>query len=102
MAQSRRFPALAIYRGDEALAVAFFDPKSCKRLEFALALSPSATQHLTGLVRLAHSTLARMAESHCVFSVVHPSNPAGQRMARLTGFRPSRAGPQFWIFGRCA
>lgn len=100
MLQGRTFPTTAIYRGDQVLAVAFFRVHSCKRLEFALAIHSAAKPHMRGLIRLAHLTLARLAETYLVFANVHPRNSAGRRMARLTGFDPSKAGPQFWIFGR--
>ncbi|MGL4490525.1 MAG: hypothetical protein ACRCU5_13895 [Rhizobiaceae bacterium] len=99
-AQGRSFPTIAIYHDNTVLAVVSFQVHSCKRLQFALSLGPHAKAHLKGLIRLAHSTLAKMAESHCIFASVHPANKAGRHMAWLTGFRPSRAGPQFWIYGR--
>lgn len=100
MLQGRTFPTTAIYRGDQVLAVAFFRVQSCKRLEFALAIHRDAKPHMRALVRLAHLTLSRLAETHLVFANVDPRNSAGRRMAQLTGFDPSRAGPKIWIFGR--
>lgn len=100
--QGRLFPTTAVYRRGDLMAVAFFRAQSCGRLEFALSVSPDAAPHMRSLIRLAHQTLEAVRQSHLVFAKVDPANLAGVRMARLTGFEPSRAGPDIWIFQRSA
>lgn len=98
--QGVNFPTTAIYYRDTILAVAFFQVHCCKRLQFALAIRPEAKAHMIGLMRLAHSTLGVLAQSYCIFAVVHPAHEVGQRMARMIGFQRSRAGTRFWIYRR--
>lgn len=101
LAQVREVESVAIYRGDQALAVAMFARHGWRRTEMALAISRDAAPHMRRLVRIAQLTLAAMAETHLIVVHVRPSNRIGQRMAMLTGFRRARvkhAG--FWIFER--
>ncbi|MCW5697913.1 MAG: hypothetical protein KIS96_14430 [Bauldia sp.] len=97
--QLRNADSVAIYDGGELLAVAMFGPHGWRRIEMALAIGASAAPRMHRLVRLAQMTLARIGKTHLVVASVHPANAAGQRMARLVGFRPARCGPPgIWVF----
>lgn len=101
LAQVRNVDSLAIYRGDQVMAVAMFGRHGWRRLEMALAISPHAAPHMRRLVRIAQLTLPAMAETHLVVAFVRPVNQAGARMAMLVGFRRARlkqAG--LWVFER--
>lgn len=99
LAQVREYESVAIYRGDQALAVAMFARHGWRHIEMALAISRDAAPHMRRLIRIAQLTLPRMAETHLIIVHVRPSNAIGQRMAMLTGFRRARvkhAG--IWVF----
>lgn len=99
--QVRTVDSVAIYRGDEVMAVAMFDRFGWRRLEMALAIAPSAAAHMRRLVRIAQLTLPPIAQDRLIVIRVNPANVAGRRMAMLTGFRPARLRqPGFWIFRR--
>ena len=95
--QVRLHRSLAIYRDNEVLAVAMFREKSCRRLELALCISPKAKPHMLALCRFAHLTLSQFAHDRLVFATIRAENRAGQRMARLAGFRPSKV-RNHWIW----
>lgn len=98
LAQVRTADSVAIYRGDEIMAVAMFARHGWRRLEMALAISRAAAPHMRRLVRIAQLTLPSIAQDRIVVIRVHPANSAGARMAMLTGFRPARLRqPGFWI-----
>jgi len=96
--QARTFETTAIYMGDRCMAVAMMRSRSCGRVEFALVIPRSAGVHMRTLIRIAQLTLSRIAQDHLVFARVHPANHQGQRMARLTGFVKSKAGPEIWFW----
>lgn len=101
LAQARVTESVAIYRGDEPVALACLARHGWRRVEMALSLSPDAARHMRRLVRIAQLTLAAIAETRLVVIHVHPANRAGQRMAMLTGFRRARGGPaDRWIYRR--
>lgn len=101
LAQIRKVDSVAIYRGDEPIAVAMFDRHGWKRVEMALAVAPDAARHMGRLVRMAQLTLFAMAETHLIVVSVHPANEAGQRMAALVGFRRARTkSPFLWVYRR--
>lgn len=96
--QARTFDSTAILLGETCHAVAMMRDRSCGRVEFALVIRRSAGQHMRPLIRIAQLTLSRIAQDRLVFARVHPANLQGQRMARLTGFVKSKAGPEIWIW----
>jgi hypothetical protein len=99
LAQTRVAETVAIYRGDEPIALAFLARHGWRRIEMALSLAPDAAQHMRRLVRIAQLTLDRVAETRLVIVHVHPANRAGQRMAMLTGFRRAIGGPvNRWVY----
>lgn len=101
LAQVREADSVAIYRGDQVLAVAMFARHGWRRAEMALAMSRDAAPHMRRLIRIAQLTLAAMADDRLIVAHVRPSNRAGQRMAMLAGFRRARlkhAG--IWVFER--
>lgn len=101
LAQVRLLDSVAIYRGDEVMALAMFARHGWRRTEMALALGPDAARHMRRLVRMAQLTLAGMAETQIIVARIHPANAAGQRMAMLVGFSPARLKrPGWWIFRR--
>ncbi|RWN47173.1 MAG: hypothetical protein EOS03_12510 [Mesorhizobium sp.] len=90
--------SVAIYRGDECLALVCFGRHGWRRLEMALAVSPAAAGHMGRLVRMAQLTLFAMAETHLIVARIRSSNHAGQRMAMLVGFHAHRnLGLGVWI-----
>ncbi len=98
LAQVREVESVAIYRGDEEIAVVMFGRHGWRRTEMALSLSPKAAKHMRRLVRIAHLTLSAMAETRLIVARINPANRAGQRMAAAVGFRPARLKqPGFWI-----
>ncbi len=98
LAQIRAHESVAIYRGVDELAVVTFGRHGWRRTEMALAIAPAASRHMRKLVRIAQLTLLAMAETHLIVARVHPANTAGQRMAVMIGFRPSRLkSPGVWI-----
>lgn len=87
---------VAIFAGEELLAVAYLVPDNAGRREFCLSIRIAARPHMRALCRLAHSTLARLVEDGgVVVCHVSPGNLSGSRMARLCGFKP--VGTE-WIF----
>ena len=88
--QVRDNDSVAVYRGDDVLAVVYFGRHGWRRTEMALAVSPAAVPYMGRLVRMAQLTLFAMAETHLIVAIVRPFNRAGQRMAALVGFQPSR------------
>ena len=88
--QVRDVDSVAIYRGDDEIAVVMFGRHGWRRIEMALALSPKAAKHMRRLVRIAHLTLSAMAETRLIVARINPANPAGQRMAAAVGFRPAK------------
>ncbi|HHV67279.1 MAG TPA: hypothetical protein GXX48_06505 [Ochrobactrum intermedium] len=87
-------------RDDQLLAVAMLLARRSRRIEFALALDRAALPHMRTLIRIAHLTLSQMLDAGLVvFCRINPFNKAGQRMARLVGFRPARLkDTSVWIF----
>lgn len=84
-----RGETLAIFAGDELLAVAYLVPDDLGRLEFCLSLRPEARGHILALCRFAHRTLRDIANHGAVvFCRVYEGNRTGAQMARLVGFRP--------------
>jgi hypothetical protein len=57
---------------------------------------------MVALVRMARLTIGRVVQSGVmVFARVRVSDARAQRMARLTGFEPSKmADPEIWIYRR--
>jgi hypothetical protein len=101
LAQIRNVQSVAIYRGDQELAVVMFGRHGWRRIEMALAIAPAGAVHMRRLVRIAQLTLLAMAETHLIVARIHPANRAGARMAMLTGFTRSRLKqPGVWIFRR--
>jgi len=90
LAQVRQADSVAIYHGDQVLAVAMFARHGWRRVEMALAISRDAAPHMRRLIRIAQLTLPAMAETRLIVVQVRPSNVVGQRMAMLTGFRRAR------------
>lgn len=88
--QVRDNDSVAVYRGADVLAVVYFGRHGWRRVEMALAIAPAAVPHMARLVRMAQLTLFAMAETHLIVAVIRPFNRAGQRMAMLVGFQPSR------------
>ncbi|MCJ7993223.1 hypothetical protein J5N58_01250 [Rhizobium cremeum] len=84
-----RGETLAIFAGDELLAVAYLVPDEEGRLEFCLSLRREARAHILALCRFAHRTLREIANHGAVvFCRVYEGNRTGAQMARLVGFRP--------------
>ncbi|RUU54768.1 hypothetical protein EOC99_28970, partial [Mesorhizobium sp. M7A.T.Ca.TU.009.01.1.1] len=65
--------SVAIYRGDECLALVCFGRHGWRRLEMALAVSPAAAGHMGRLVRMAQLTLFAMAETHLIVARIRSS-----------------------------
>lgn len=83
------------------MALVMFGRHGWRRIEMALVIAPAAHRHMRRLVAMAQLTLGAMAETHLIIASIHPANRAGQRMAAMVGFRPSRLKtPGFWVFGR--
>ncbi|ESY21516.1 hypothetical protein X749_27865 [Mesorhizobium sp. LNJC391B00] len=95
LSQVRNFETVAIYRGDDCMAVVYFGRDGWRRTEMALSIAPAARQHMGRLVRMAQLTLFAMAETHLIVARIRPSNHAGQRMAMLVGFHAHKSG--VWI-----
>lgn len=97
--QARDVDTVAVYLGDDPMAVVYFGRHGWRRVEMALALAPQAARHMKRLVHMAQLTLLSMADARLIVANVHPANAAGQRMAMLVGFRPSRLQtPGVWVF----
>ena len=89
--QIRHTQARLVLADGEPLALVMFYPHRRKLAEYAMVVRPPAALHMTGLVRLAHLTLSRMAqEGILVMARVRETDPRAQRMARLVGFGPGR------------
>lgn len=98
LAQVRTVETVAIYRGDECMAVVYFGRHGWRRTEMALSIAPSAAKHMGRLVRMAQLTLFAMAETHLIVARIRSSNHAGQRMAMLVGFHAhGHFEPGVWI-----
>ncbi len=102
LAQAFNSQTAAVVAPDgRTLAVGFFRPGRAREMRFALAIRPEAAGHMRQLIRLAHLTLAKIADTGLIVTTeIHPDNSAGQRMARLTGFRPGRPGTAktLWVW----
>lgn len=84
-----RGETVAIFAGDDLLAVAYLVPDEDGRLEFCLSLRSEAQAHILALCRFAHRTLREIANHGAVvFCRVYEGNRTGAQMARLVGFRP--------------
>lgn len=90
LSQIRNVDSVAVYRGDQVMAVVMFGRHGWRRTEMAMTVSPEAHHHMRRLVRMAQLTLFRMAETHLIVANVRPGNSAGERMAMLVGFRRAR------------
>ncbi|GAA2871873.1 hypothetical protein GGQ99_000972 [Aminobacter niigataensis] len=90
LAQIRNVDSVAVYRGDQVVAVVMFGRHGWRRTELALSLAHDAHRHMRRLVRMAQLTLFRMAETHLIVANIRPGNSAGERMAMLVGFRRSQ------------
>jgi hypothetical protein len=98
LSQVRDFDSVAIYRGEDCMAVVYFCRHGWRRTEMALSIAPAARQHMGRLVRMAQLTLFAMAETHLIVARIRSSNHAGQRMAMLVGFHAHRNdGLGVWI-----
>lgn len=101
LSQIRTVDSVAIYRGDEAIAVAMFCRHGCRRIEMALALHPDSHRWMRRLVRIAQLTLWGMAETRLIVANIKPGHGAGERMAMLVGFRRARLKQLgVWVFRR--
>jgi hypothetical protein len=100
LAQVREADSIALYRGDQAIALAMFDSgKRRRRVEMAFAVAPIAARYMRQVIRAGQLTLARAGQDRLIVTVIDPANFQGQRMAVLTGFR--RAWTQnasLWVF----
>ncbi|ESY05342.1 hypothetical protein X752_25910 [Mesorhizobium sp. LNJC398B00] len=101
LAQARNTEAVqtvAIYCGDDCMAVVYFGRHGWRRTEMALSIAPAARQHMRRLVRMAQLTLFAMAETHLIVARIRSNNHAGQRMAMLVGFHAhGNSEPGVWI-----
>ncbi|MCF6120531.1 hypothetical protein L2449_27280 [Mesorhizobium muleiense] len=98
LAQVRNVQTVAIYRGDDCMAVIYFGRHGWRRTEMALSIAPSAARHMGRLVRMAQLTLFAMAETHLIVARIRSGNHAGQRMAMLVGFHAhGNFEPGVWI-----
>ncbi|TIX86047.1 MAG: hypothetical protein E5V24_16545 [Mesorhizobium sp.] len=98
LAQVRNVETVAVYRGDDCMAVIYFGRHGWRRTEMALSIAPSAAKHMGRLVRMAQLTLFAMAETHLIVTRIRGHNRAGQRMAMLVGFRAhGHFEPGVWI-----
>ncbi|MDG4894628.1 hypothetical protein P9272_13705 [Mesorhizobium sp. WSM4976] len=96
--QVRDFETVAIYRGDDCMAVAYFCRHGWRRTEMALSIAPAGARHMRRLVRIAQLTLFAMAETRLIVARIGRSNHAGQRMAMLVGFHAhGNFDPGVWI-----
>lgn len=98
--QRRKCQTIAYYDGaGELLAIAMLYAWRAKRVELAMSIQRASRPHMMQLVKTAHLTLARIVDAGIlVFARVHPMNRAGQRMARLCGFRRAKLKDQaIWI-----
>ncbi len=98
--QRLKCETVAFVDGDELLAIGMLFRLRTRLVEFALAITPAARPHMRRLIRHAHLTLAAIAETGVlVMSRISPSNEAGKRMARLTGFTHGRMrDPSIWLW----
>lgn len=89
--QRAKCDTIAFHAGGTLLAVAMLYRMRARRVEMALAIAPAAAAHMRALIRQAQLTLAVIAQTGVlVFARIDEANAQGQRMARLTGFRPGR------------
>lgn len=97
--QIRKSNSMAIYNGQEVLAVVMFRKHGWRRIEYAMAITAAAAPFMRRLIRYAQLTLAKLVQTdgRIFVAFIHPDNQAGQRMARLVGFRPARTGAM-WVF----
>lgn len=96
--QVRNFETVAIYRGDDCMAVVYFCRHGWRRTEMAMSIAPAAAKHMGRLVRMAQLTLFAMAETRLIVARIGRSNLAGQRMAMLVGFHAhGDFDPGVWI-----
>lgn len=99
LAQVRQAQSVAVFHGDQVVAIVMFARHGWRRTEMALALARDAHVHMRRLVRMAQLTLSGMAETSVIVAAVRPGNGAGERMAAMVGFRPAKlARPGYWIF----
>jgi hypothetical protein len=98
--QVRHTDAYLIRAGGEPVALAMFFEKRKRLVEFAMTVKPEAAAHMTGLVRLAHLTLARFAQDGLlVMAHIRSSDARAQRMARMVGFTPGHMRDHsIWFF----
>jgi hypothetical protein len=100
--QVRHAEAFVVENDGAKLALGMFWKHRAKRAEFALIVAPPAQSNMVALVRMARLTIGRVMQSGVmVFARVRVSDARAQRMARLTGFEPSKmADPEIWIYRR--
>lgn len=102
IAQAFDSETIAVIGPDGAcLAVGYLRPGRGRCMHFALAIRRDAAPHMRLLIRFAHLTLDRIAQTGTVVvTEIHPENRQGQRMARLAGFRRWRLGTakSIWIW----
>jgi len=98
VAMASRGQAVLFVDGVDPVALAFLVPVNGSQ-EFCLGLKPHARVHMRELVRLAHLTLDRLAETgHAVHAHILPGNRSGERMARLAGFVPDGSVSTLWRY----
>lgn len=98
--QRAKCDTIAYFAGGELLAVAMFFPVRRRLVELALAFAPAAARHMRALVRQAHLTLSRIAQTGVlVFARVEVGYARGARLAGLSGFSPGRLRDrQIWLW----
>lgn len=99
--QRRKCQTIAYYGASgELLAIAMMYPWRARRVELAMSIQRAAVPHMLQLVKTAQLTLSQIADAGIlVFARIHPLNRAGQRMARLCGFRRAKLNDQsIWIW----
>ena len=89
----------AFHSNGELVAIGYLYPLPENRFEFCLAATVRAKAHMRRLIRIAHLTFSRLAQTGAIVSArVRSGNKTGQRMARLAGFHPDPDTPELWIW----
>lgn len=95
----RNYAVEIISKRGEPLALVAMHWQRKRRVEIAFLFAPAASGHMVDLSRMAQLTLARLAQDGIMaFARIRQTDGRAQRMARLSGFSPSRlADKTIWV-----
>lgn len=95
----RHFKVELISKRGQPLALVAMHWQRKRRVEIAFLFAPAASQHMVDLARMAQLTLSKLAQDGTLaFARIRQTDGRAQRMARLSGFVPSRlADRTIWV-----